>query len=184
MILCREELAKDIDRSVFPGQQGGPLMHVDRRQGGRAANRGQRRVPGAPAPDTIANAQALADELQRGGIDVLTGGTDVHLVLVDLTPTGLDGKTAEKRLEEVGITVNRNAIPFDERPPMNPSGLRIGTPALTTRGLDEDDMREVARIIVAALSDRFDSERDALLERSRALMERYPLYPQLAATAV
>jgi glycine hydroxymethyltransferase len=105
-------------------------------------------------------------------------------VLVDLTPTGLDGKTAEQRLEEVGITVNRNAIPFDERPPMNPSGLRIGTPALTTRGLVEDDLREVARIIVAALSDRFDAERDELLERSRALMERYPLYPQLSATPV
>ncbi len=85
---------------------------------------------------------------------VLTGGTDVHLVLVDLTPTGLDGKTAEDRLEEVGITVNRNAIPFDERPPMNPSGLRIGTPALTTRGLVEEDMREIAAVICAALSRR------------------------------
>ncbi len=84
---------------------------------------------------------------------MLTGGTDVHLVLVDLTSTGLDGKTAEDRLEAVGITVNRNAIPFDERPPMNPSGLRIGTPALTTRGLNEDDMREIARVIGAALSD-------------------------------
>jgi glycine hydroxymethyltransferase len=133
---------------------------------------------------TIANARAFGDELQSGGVDVLTGGTDVHLVLVDLTPTGLDGKTAEQRLEEVGITVNRNAIPFDERPPMNPSGLRIGTPALTTRGLVEDDLREVARIIVAALSDRFDAERDELLDRSRALMERYPLYPQLSATPV
>ena len=115
---------------------------------------------------------------------VLTGGTDVHLVLVDLTPTGLDGKTAESRLEEVGITVNRNAIPFDERPPMNPSGLRIGTPALTTRGMVEEDMREIAEVISVALSDRFDSERDALAERSRALMERYPLYPQLTAAAV
>jgi glycine hydroxymethyltransferase len=183
MILCREELAKDIDRSVFPGQQGGPLMHavaakavalrIADSDGFRARQR-----------DTIANARALADELQSGGIDVLTAGTDVHLVLVDLTPTGLDGKTAEKRLEEVGITVNRNAIPFDERPPMNPSGLRIGTPALTTRGLGEEDLREVARIIVAALSDRFDAERDALLERSRALMERYPLYSQLSAAPV
>ncbi|HZA90086.1 MAG TPA: serine hydroxymethyltransferase, partial [Solirubrobacterales bacterium] len=90
----------------------------------------------------------------------------------------------EKRLEEVGITVNRNAIPFDERPPMNPSGLRIGTPALTTRGLIEDDLREVARIICAALSDRFEAERDELLDRSRALMEQYPLYPQLSATPV
>src|SRR5581483_8917395 len=106
------------------------------------------------------------------------------LVLVDLTPTGLDGQTAEDRLEEVGITVNRNAIPFDERPPMNPSGLRIGTPALTTRGLVEDDLREIARVICVALSDRFDSEKDELLGRTRALMERYPLYPELSAAAV
>jgi glycine hydroxymethyltransferase len=183
MILCREELAKDIDRSVFPGQQGGPLMHVIAAKAvalgiahGDAFKARQRR--------TIANARALASELQAGGVDVLTGGTDVHLVLVDLTPTGLDGKTAEKRLEEVGITVNRNAIPFDERPPMNPSGLRVGTPALTTRGLVEDDLREVAQVICAALSDRFDAERDELLERSRGLMERYPLYPELSPTAV
>jgi glycine hydroxymethyltransferase len=183
MILCREELAKDIDRSVFPGQQGGPLMHVV------AAKAVALRIADsdgfrARQRDTIANARAFANELQSGGVDVLTGGSDVHLVLVDLTPTGLDGKTAEKRLEDVGITVNRNAIPFDERPPMNPSGLRIGTPALTTRGLGEDDLREVARITVATLSDRFDAERDSLLERSRSLMERYPLYRQLAATAV
>jgi len=133
---------------------------------------------------TIANAKALADELIAGGIDVLTGGTDVHLVLVDLGPTGLDGKTAESRLEEVGITVNRNAIPFDERPPMNPSGLRIGTPALTTRGLVEDDLREVAQVISVALSERFELERDSLADRTRALMERHPLYPQLSATPV
>ncbi len=115
---------------------------------------------------------------------MLTGGTDVHLVLVDLTQTGLDGKTAEERLEQVGITVNRNAIPFDERPPMNPSGLRIGTPALTTRGLVEDDMREIAEVVTAALGDDFDAERDSLSERTRSLMERYPLYPQLSAAAV
>ena len=118
-----------------------------------------------------------------GGVDVLTGGTDVHLVLVDLTPTGLDGKTAETRLEEVGITVNRNAIPFDERPPMNPSGLRIGTPALTTRGLLEDDLREIADVVCIALSDRFEAEKAGLHERTGALMERYPLYPQLSAVA-
>ncbi len=115
---------------------------------------------------------------------MLTGGTDVHLVLVDLTPTGLDGKTAEQRLADVGITVNFNAIPFDERPPLNPSGLRIGTPALTTRGLGEEEMREIAQVICVALSDRFDAERESLLERSQALMERFPLYPQLSATPV
>jgi glycine hydroxymethyltransferase len=183
MIICREEHAKKINCSVFPGQQGGPLMHVIAAKAvalGIADTDGFR----ARQRQTVANARAFAEELQRGGVDVLTGGTDVHLVLVDLTPTGLDGKTAEKRLEEVGITVNRNAIPFDERPPMNPSGLRIGTPALTTRGLVEDDLREVARIICVALSDRFEAERDELLDRSRALMERYPLYPQLSATLV
>jgi glycine hydroxymethyltransferase len=183
MILCREELAKEIDRSVFPGQQGGPLMHVIAAKAVALgiADTDEFR---ARQRQTVANAKALGDELQNDGVDVLTGGTDVHLVLVDLTPTGLDGKTAEKRLEDVGITVNRNAIPFDERPPMNPSGLRIGTPALTTRGLVEDDLREVARVICAALSGRFESERDELLERSRALMERYPLYRQLSAAPV
>jgi glycine hydroxymethyltransferase len=184
MILCREELAKAVDRSIFPGQQGGPLMHVIAAKAvalriaqGEEFRRRQRQ--------TVANAKALAEELIASGIDVLTGGTDVHLILVDLGATGLDGKTAEKRLEEVGITVNRNAIPFDERPPMNPSGLRIGTPALTTRGLGVDELREVAQVIAAALkAEDFEAERDALLERSRTLMERYPLYPQLAAATV
>jgi glycine hydroxymethyltransferase len=183
MILCREELAKDIDRSVFPGQQGGPLMHVIAAKA-VALGIAQSEPFRARQRQTIANARAFADELIAGGIEVLTGGTDVHLVLVDLGPTGLDGKTAESRLEQVGITVNRNAIPFDERPPMNPSGLRIGTPALTTRGLFEDDLREIAQVICVALSDRFEAERDALLERSRALMEGYPLYPQLVAAPV
>jgi glycine hydroxymethyltransferase len=183
MILCKEELAADVNRSVFPGQQGGPLMHII------AAKAVALRIAQSDPfrerqRQTIANAQALADELIKNGIDVLTDGTDVHLILVDLTSTGLDGKTAEDRLEEVGITVNRNAIPFDERPPMNPSGLRIGTPALTTRGLGEDDLREVAQVIAGALSDDFESQKDALLERSRALMAKYPLYPELSAAAV
>jgi glycine hydroxymethyltransferase len=180
MILCTEELAADVNRSVFPGQQGGPLMHVIAAKAvalGIASTEPFR----ARQRQTIANAQAFAAALQEGGVDVLTGGTDVHLVLVDLTPTGLDGKTAEDRLEAVGITVNRNAIPFDERPPMNPSGLRIGAQALTTRGMVEEDMREIGEVVSIALSDRFDSEREALAERSRALTERYPLYPQLSA---
>ena len=183
MILCDEELAADVNRAVFPGQQGGPLMHVIAAKAvalGIAATEPFR----ARQRQTIANARAFAEALQQNGVEVLTGGTDVHLVLVDLTPTGLDGKTAETRLEEVGITVNRNAIPFDPRPPMNPSGLRIGTPALTTRGLVEDDMREIAEVISIALSDQFDAERDSLGERTRALMERYPLYPQLAPASV
>ena len=143
MILCKEEHAKAIDKAVFPGQQGGPLMHTIAAKAValRIAASEQFR---ARQRQTIANAQAFAAGLEAGGVPVLTGGTDVHLVLVDLTPTGLDGQTAEDRLDAVGITVNRNAIPFDPRPPMNPSGLRIGTPALTTRGLVEDDMTEIA----------------------------------------
>jgi len=183
MILCRSELAKDIDRSVFPGTQGGPLMHIIAAKA-VALGIAQSEPFRERQRQTVANARALAEGLIEGGVDVLTGGTDVHLVLVDLTSTGLDGKESEARLEEVGITVNRNAIPFDERPPMNPSGLRIGTAALTTRGLGEDDMREIAAVICAALSDGFDSDRSALLERSKALMDRHPLYPQLSPAAV
>jgi glycine hydroxymethyltransferase len=183
MILCREEHAKAIDKAIFPGQQGGPLMHTI------AAKAVALRIAGseefrARQRQTIANARALAAGLQDGGIPVLTGGTDVHLVLVDLGPTGLDGQTAEDRLEEIGITVNRNAIPFDERPPMNPSGLRIGTPALTTRGLLEDEMSEIAAVICTALGSEFEAEKDDLKARTGSLMERYPLYPQLAPTAV
>ena len=133
MILCKEEHAKAIDKAIFPGQQGGPLMHTIAAKA--VALKIAASEPFAERQrQTIANARAFAIGLEADGIPVLTGGTDVHLVLVDLTPTGLDGQTAEDRLEAVGITVNRNAIPFDERPPMNPSGLRIGTPALTTRG--------------------------------------------------
>jgi len=183
MILCREEHAQAIDKAVFPGQQGGPLMHTIAAKAValRIAASEQFR---ARQRQTIANAQAFAAGLEANGVPVLTGGTDVHLVLVDLTPSGLDGKTAETRLEQVGITVNRNAIPFDPRPPMNPSGLRIGTPALTTRGLVEEDMTEIASVIATALSDEFESERDRLSERSKALMERYPLYSQLSPAAV
>jgi glycine hydroxymethyltransferase len=183
MILAREEHAKAIDKAIFPGQQGGPLMHTI------AAKAVALRIAATAQfairqKQTIANAQALAAGLEAGGVPVLTGGTDVHLVLVDLTPSGLDGKTAEDRLEEVGITVNRNAIPFDERPPMNPSGLRIGTPALTTRGMVEDDLSEIAAVIAAALGDGFEAEKATLAERTKALMDRYPLYPELAAATV
>jgi glycine hydroxymethyltransferase len=179
MILSDEENAQAIDKAIFPGQQGGPLMHTI------AAKAVALRIAAseefrARQRQTVANARALAAGLEDGGVPVLTGGTDTHLVLVDLTPSGLDGKQAEARLEAVGITVNRNAIPFDERPPMNPSGLRIGTPALTTRGLLEDDLTEVATVIATALSDSFDTEKAALADRTSALMERYPLYADLA----
>jgi glycine hydroxymethyltransferase len=183
LILCRSEHARAIDKAIFPGQQGGPLMHTI------AAKAVALKIAATPEfaerqRQTIANAQALGEGLEAGGVPVLTGGTDVHLVLVDLTPTGLDGQTAEDRLEEVGITVNRNAIPFDERPPMNPSGLRIGTPALTTRGLGEEEMREIAAVIVAALGPDFEAEKTALAERTGALMDRFPLYPQLTPASV
>ncbi|MDX6604531.1 MAG: glycine hydroxymethyltransferase [Solirubrobacterales bacterium] len=183
MILCRAEHAKAIDKAIFPGQQGGPLMHTIAAKAvalqiasSEQFRERQRR--------TIANARALAAGLEAGGVPVLTGGTDVHLVLVDLTPTGLDGQTAEDRLEAVGITVNRNAIPFDERPPMNPSGLRIGTPALTTRGMGEEEMTEIAAVIVAALGNGFESEKEGLAKRTQALMDAHPLYPQLASVTV
>jgi glycine hydroxymethyltransferase len=178
IILCREELKADINRAVFPGQQGGPLMHVIAAKA-VALKIAQSEAFAERQRRTVANAKALGEGLIDGGIDIVTGGTDVHLVLVDLTSTGLDGQEGEDRLDQVGITVNRNTIPFDERPPMNPSGLRIGTPALTTRGFEPEDMREVASIIAAALSDRFEVERGSLIERSRALMDRYPLYPGL-----
>jgi glycine hydroxymethyltransferase len=181
MILSREEHAKAIDKAVFPGQQGGPLMHAVAAKAVAlhiaASDEFKQRQR-----QTIANAQAFAAGLEAGGVPVLTGGTDVHLVLVDLTPTGLDGQTAEDRLDEVGITVNRNAIPFDERPPMNPSGLRIGTPALTTRGMGTDEMQEIAEVIVTSLGPDFESARDDLRARTGALMDRFPLYAELAAT--
>jgi glycine hydroxymethyltransferase len=183
MILCREEQAKAIDKAIFPGQQGGPLMHTIAAKA-VALHIAQSEPFRARQRQTIANAQAFAAGLEANGVPVLTGGTDVHLVLVDLTPSGLDGQTAEDRLDAVGITVNRNAIPFDPRPPMNPSGLRIGTPALTTRGLIEEDMREIAEVIAIALSEDFESQKDALKDRTKGLMDRYPLYSQLASIAV
>jgi glycine hydroxymethyltransferase len=183
MILCREEFAKAIDKAIFPGQQGGPLMHTV------AAKAVALKIAASDEfrqrqRQTIANARALAAGLEAGGVPVLTGGTDVHLVLVDLTPTGLDGQTGEDRLDEVGITVNRNAIPFDPRPPMNPSGLRIGTPALTTRGMGEEEMTEIAAIICGALGADFEAEKDSLATRAGSLMDRFPLYPQLTPSAV
>jgi glycine hydroxymethyltransferase len=183
MILCREELAKKIDSAMFPGQQGGPLMHVI---AGKAV---AMRIAATDAfrerqRRTRAGAAAVADEMISAGVNVLTGGTDVHLVLADLRESDLDGKQAEDRLAQVGITVNRNAVPFDPRPPAVSSGLRIGTPALATRGLSEEDFREVGAVIGEALRGEFpESRRAELAERARALAERHPLYPQLASPA-
>jgi glycine hydroxymethyltransferase len=181
LILCREEFRKKIDSAVFPGQQGGPLEHVIAGKAvamkiaqTEAFRERQRR--------TLAGAKALAAELlQVGhGVNVLTGGTDVHLVLVDLRDSELDGQQAEDRLHGIGITVNRNAIPFDPRPPAVSSGLRIGTPALATRGLQEDDFTEVGRIIAAALAPEFD--RDQLADRVAAVADRFPIYEQLSTS--
>ena len=184
MILCTEDLAKKIDSAVFPGQQGGPLEHVI---AGKAValklaatdwfrERQQR---------TIEGAQALAEELvdAGNGVSVLTGGTDVHLVLVDLRESELDGRQAEDRLHEIGITVNRNAVPFDPRPPMVSSGLRVGAPALATRGLQVDDFHEVGKIMATALTPGFEGARDDLAERVTAIAERYPLYEPLSPRA-
>jgi glycine hydroxymethyltransferase len=184
MIICREELQKKIDSAVFPGQQGGPLEHVIAGKAvslkiaqSEAFRERQRR--------TVAGAQTVADALLGAGqgVNVLTGGTDVHLVLVDLRDSELDGKQAEDRLHEIGITVNRNAVPFDPRPPMVTSGLRTGTPALATRGLQADDFAEVGAILARALVPGFEDVKAELAERVTAIAERYPLYPQLGAAA-
>jgi glycine hydroxymethyltransferase len=183
MIMCREEYAKKIDSAVFPGQQGGPLMHV---VAGKAVafKIAQSELFRERQRRTRAGARAVAEELLTAGVNVLTDGTDVHLVLVDLRESDLDGQQAEDRLDDIGITVNRNAVPFDPRPPSVSSGLRVGTSALATRGLSVEDFGEVGRVIAQALAGDFsDSERTELAERTRALAERYPLYPQLAPAA-
>jgi glycine hydroxymethyltransferase len=186
MILCREEYAKKINSAVFPGQQGGPLEHVI---AGKAValkiaaselfRERQRR--------TVAGAKALADELLGAGhgVSVLTGGTDVHLVLVDLRESELDGKQAEDRLHDIGITVNRNAVPFDPRPPAVSSGLRVGTSALATRGVQAEEYQEIGKIIAQALQPGFESVRGDLAERVSAIADAHPLYSQLGTpTAV
>ncbi|WP_127360595.1 serine hydroxymethyltransferase [Actinacidiphila soli] len=184
VILSKAELAKKINSAVFPGQQGGPLEHVI------AAKAVAFKV--AASDDfkdrqvrTLEGAKILAErlvqpDLTEAGVSVLSGGTDVHLVLVDLRNSELDGQQAEDRLHEVGITVNRNAIPNDPRPPMVTSGLRIGTPALATRGFTAEDFREVADIIAEALKPGFDAEQSkALSARVSALAAKHPLYPGL-----
>jgi len=185
MILCREEYAKKINSAVFPGQQGGPLMHII---AGKAVSLriAQTEAFRERQQRTRAAASVLAEEMLAGGINVLTGGTDVHLVLADLRDSELDGQQAEDRLHDIGITVNRNAVPFDPRPPAVSSGLRIGSPALATRGLQLDDFREIGKVIVKALTSHAwgDAEIGELSDRTRALAERYPLYPQLAPAAV
>ena len=181
LILCREEYAKKIDSAVFPGQQGGPLMHViaakavafKAAMGEEFKNRQQRTIDGARL---IAERLTQAD-VADNGVQVLTGGTQVHLVLVDLRNAPIDGKTAEDLLHEVGITVNRNSVPNDPRPPMVTSGVRIGTPALATRGFGNEEFTEVADIIASVLKPNPDVA--ALRARVRKLTEAFPLYSGL-----
>ncbi|BBJ40804.1 serine hydroxymethyltransferase [Streptomyces antimycoticus] len=182
VILSTADLAKKINSAVFPGQQGGPLEHVIAAKAvsfkvaaGSAFKERQER--------TLEGARILAERLAQPdvrevGVAVLSGGTDVHLVLVDLRDSELDGRQAEDRLHEVGITVNRNAIPNDPRPPMVTSGLRIGTPALATRGFTADDFREVADVIAQTLKPSYDAE--ALKARVTALADKHPLYAHLS----
>jgi glycine hydroxymethyltransferase len=182
-ILSKEAFAKKVDSAVFPGQQGGPLMHVVAAKAVSfkvAASEGfkdrqERTLRGA---QIIAERLGAADVADRG-VSVLTGGTDVHLVLVDLRHSALDGQQAEDLLHDVGITVNRNAVPFDPRPPRVTSGLRIGTPALATRGFGDAEFTEVADIIATALRDGASSDVEALKKRVDALTAQFPLYPGL-----
>lgn len=182
VVLAKQEWAKKINSSVFPGQQGGPLMHVIAAKavafkiaGTEEFKERQERV--------LEGARIIADRLNQSdvadaGVSVLTGGTDVHLVLVDLRNSQLDGQQAEDLLHSVGITVNRNAVPFDPRPPMVTSGLRIGTPALATRGFGAEEFTEVAEIIATALKAGSGTDVEALQARVDRLAEDFPLYPQ------
>jgi glycine hydroxymethyltransferase len=175
-ILCKEEHAQAVDRAIFPGEQGGPLMHTI------AAKAACFRIASTEAfrdyqRQVRANADTLADTVMEGGIDVLTGGTDTHLLQLDLRNTEWTGKDAEERLHEVALTVNRNTVPFDERPPTVASGVRLGTPAATMRGFDESDFREVGRIIVGALTGTRSVDLGALRARAEELCRKRPLYP-------
>ena len=176
MIMCKEEYAKAIDKSIFPGIQGGPLMHVI---AAKAVAFGEALQPEFKeyAKQVIVNAQTLAETLQQEGFTIVSGGTDTHVLLVDLRTVGLTGKVAEHVLDEVGITCNKNTIPFDPESPFVTSGIRLGTPALTTRGLNAEDMKEIASIISLVLKQPEDT---AVLEEAKqrvaALCEKYPMY--------
>ncbi len=174
LILCRAEHAQAIDRAIFPGLQGGPLQHVIAAKATcfKIAATEEFR---AYQQQVRVNADALAETLVAGGIDLLTGGTDTHLLQLDLRATEWSGKDAEERLDEVGLTTNRNTVPFDERPPTVASGVRLGTQAATIRGFDEEDFREVGRIVVGALD--VDADLASLRARAEGLCSRRPLYP-------
>ena len=174
MILCREELGKAIDKAIFPGTQGGPLMHII---AAKAVCFGEALKPEFKTYQTqiVKNAAALADGLLAEGFDLVSGGTDNHLILLDLRSMGLTGKEMERRLDEVHITVNKNAIPFDPEKPFVTSGIRVGTPAVTTRGLVEADMKTIAGLMARAAK-RFDTDADAIRAEVAALCAKYPLF--------
>ena len=181
MILCEQQFAAGVDRSVFPGQQGGPLMHII---AAKAVAFGEALQPEFKeyARQTVANAKVLAEGMQAAGFRVISGGTDTHVLLVDVFAKGILGSEAEVALGAAGITVNKNAIPFDVNPPLKPSGIRIGSPALTTRGMKEAEMRTIAAWIAEALEHRGD---EARLRKIRGqvgeLAETFPLYKWLRA---
>ncbi len=174
LVFCSSDDARAIDRSLFPGLQGGPLMHVVAAKAvcfHEASSEAFREY----AQQTIANAQTLAEVLAEGGLALVSGGTDNHLVLVDVTPLGIGGKLAETVLDRCGITANKNMIPFDERKPMDPSGIRIGTPALTTRGMKEAEMRQIGRWILEALGDAENAGRhEQIREEVRQMCRQFP----------
>jgi len=179
VIMCREELAQAIDRAVFPGIQGGPMMHTI------AAKAVAFREAMTPEfrryqEQIVRNAAALAGRLIENGFDLVSGGTDNHLMLVKLLKEGITGKEADEALESAGIALNKNMIPFDPRTPFVTSGIRIGTPAVTTRGMRENEMREIADLITEVIRDiRNPATIESVRSRVRALCERFPLYPEL-----
>jgi len=176
LILCGAEFAAGIDRSVFPGQQGGPLMHIIAAKAVAFGEALQSEFK-AYAAQTVANAKALGDAIQAEGYRLISGGTDTHVLLIDVFAKGILGSEAEAALGAAGITVNKNAIPFDVNPPMKPSGIRVGTPALTTRGMKEREMHTIAKWIGEALDARSDAARLAKIRGQVAeLAEQFPLY--------
>jgi glycine hydroxymethyltransferase len=174
LILCREELAKKIDKAIFPGIQGGPLLHII---AAKAVCFGEALKPEFKAyqEQIVKNAKVLADTLVAEGFDLVSGGTDNHLMLVDLRNFNVTGKEMEKRLDEVHITVNKNAIPNDPQSPFITSGIRVGTPAVTTRGLKEEDMVTLGKLIKLTAAD-FENSADYIRGEVDKLCKKYPLY--------
>ena len=178
IILCKEQYAQAINKAVFPGMQGGPLMHVI---AAKAAAFGEDLEPSFKeyAKQIVKNEKVLSDELQKNGIRVVSGGTDTHVLLADVTKLGITGKIAQTVLDEVGITCNKNTIPFEKLSPFVTSGIRLGSPALTTRGLKEDDFKDIADIITSVLKAPEDSAVKAkAAERVAAICKKYPLYEE------